>query len=51
MLQLLSELNDNENELLQFSLDKIVLLGAKKLLVHALNQEVEEYSGTGLNFQ
>lgn len=43
MLQLLSNLPENENELLQFSLDEIVRLGAKRLLIHALNQEVDEY--------
>lgn len=43
MLKLVSNLSKNANELLSFSLDKIVQAGARKLLIHALDLEVEEY--------
>ena len=43
MLKLLSEFSKNANDLLSFSLDEIVRAGARKLLINALDLEVEEY--------
>ena len=43
MLKLLSDSNKNENDLLALSLDDIARIGAKKLLLHALDLEVAEY--------
>ena len=43
MLKLLANLPQNENDLLSFSLDEIARMGAKKLLVKALQLEVDDY--------
>jgi putative transposase len=43
MLKLLSNLPKNENDLLNFSLDELAKIGAKKILIQALNLEVEQY--------
>ncbi|MBN2898780.1 MAG: IS256 family transposase [Clostridia bacterium] len=43
MLELVSKLPQNENDLLSFSLDELARLGAKKILIKALSLEVEQY--------
>jgi putative transposase len=43
MFKLLSNFPKDENDLLNFSLDELVKIGAKKILVQALNLEVEQY--------
>lgn len=43
MLKVLSKPVANENDLLSLTLDQIARAGAKKLLAHALELEVEEY--------
>ena len=43
MLKLLSKLPKNENDLLSFSLDELAKIGAKKLLIQALELEVQQY--------
>lgn len=43
MLKVLPKLVTNENDLRTLSLDQIARIGAKKLLAHALELEVEEY--------
>lgn len=43
MMKLVSERNSNENDLLSLSLDEVVRHGAQKLLVEALELEVQDY--------
>ena len=43
MLELVSDIPRNENQLLSLSLDEIAREGARKLLIAALELEVEEY--------
>lgn len=51
MFKLLSNLPKDENDLLNFSLDELAKIGAKKILIQALNLEVEQYIDESQNWK